>query len=138
MLFKNIADAASQLASRIQDENLTDFTVTYINPDSKPFADLVSSQLHKKDSLLLHINSLLIINSSLVIIDDGSTPETEFDEFSNRIRQLHPTTRIILAVPIILESKIDSLKKACDSLIYLTAEPIFFSLKQFYSDTPLI
>ncbi|MBP9817872.1 hypothetical protein KBC75_03945 [Candidatus Shapirobacteria bacterium] len=138
MLFKNIADSASQLALRIQSENLAHLDLMYISPDAKEFADLVSQNLHQKDSLLLNIEHLALSTEHLVIVDDGSTPSNEFDEFTVRLRKLYPQVKTVLAIPIIPEAEVKNLEICCDSLIYLSAEPLFFSLKQFYSDTPLI
>jgi len=71
---------------------------------------------------------------NLIIVDNGSTLAIEYDEFTDEIRKKHPTTKIIIAVPIIPESEINILSKNCDTLLYLHADPFFFSLEQFYQE----
>ena len=126
MIFKNYSETASLLAQKIK-ENFDDFSLTFINQESEPFA--------KKVAEILGTN----LNDSttpknLIIIDNGATLAEEYNEFTDEIKKTHPTTNIIVAIPIIPESEKEILEKICDTLLYLHADPYFFSLDQFYEE----
>lgn len=124
-IFKNYSDSAQQLFSRIKEESINP-VFTYINPDAKNYCQLISSNLVEFSQLKL------TTPSTLVILDDGSTNSVEFNEYTDRIRESSPTTKIFIAIPVIPESEKATLESVCDTLIYLHAEPLFFSINQFY------
>jgi len=126
MIFKSYSEAASLLANKIKEEGIANPIFTYINPDAKKFALLISPNLI--DFSRLNLPS----PSTLVIIDNGSTNSIEYNEFTDIIRKSYPTTKIILAIPVIPESEKATLESVCDTLIYLHSDPYFFSLSQFF------
>ncbi|KKR67336.1 MAG: hypothetical protein UU09_C0032G0018 [Microgenomates group bacterium GW2011_GWA2_40_6] len=126
MIFKSYSEAADLLANKIKEEGITAPVFTYINPDAKTFALLVSPNL--VDFSNLNLTS----PSTLVIVDNGSTNSIEYNEFTDIIRKNYPTTKIVLAIPVIPESEKATLESVCDTLIYLHADPYFFSLSQFF------
>ncbi|MCX6726659.1 MAG: hypothetical protein NTY75_02460 [Candidatus Shapirobacteria bacterium] len=126
-IFKNYSDSARQLFSRVKEESINPI-FTYINPDAKNYCLLVSSHLVE----FSEIRNLKFVIRNLVILDDGSTNSVEFNEYTDRIRESSPTTKIIIAIPVIPESEKATLESVCDTLIYLHAEPLFFSINQFY------
>jgi hypothetical protein len=126
MIFSSYSEAANLLTKKIKEEGIANPTFTYINPDAKKFALLVSSTLI--DFSKLNLTS----PSTLIIIDDGSTNSVEYNEFTDKIRKIYPSTKIILAIPVIPESEKATLESVCDTLIYLHSDPYFFSLSQFF------
>jgi len=137
MIFKNYSESASLLAQKIAElmgdtkipsqVTLSKYSLTFINFESENFAKKVAENLGT--NLIESIQP-----QNLVIIDDGSTVAVEYSEFINEIRKNHPTTRIILAIPIIPESEKEILLDNCDTLLYLHSDPYFFSLDQFYEE----
>jgi len=126
MIFKSYSEAASLLAQKIKEEGITNPIFTYINPDAKSFALLVSP------NLIDFPNLDLTSPSTLVIIDNGSTNSVEYNEFTDKTRKNYPTTKIVLAIPVIPESEKATLVSVCDTLIYLHSDPYFFSINQFF------
>lgn len=127
MIYKNYSETALLLAQKITENFKNNFSLTFISSESKDFAQKVADNLGVK--LVDTINP-----QNLIIVDNGSTLAVEYDEFTDEIRKKHPTTKIIIAVPIIPESEINILSKNCDTLLYLHADPFFFSLEQFYQE----
>ena len=128
MIFKNYSDSARQLSDKIKVEGIVNPIFTYINPDAKSYCQLVTA--NPVSSLDLKLPT----PASLVILDDGNTRALEFSEFTDRIRKTNPQTNIIIAVPVIPESEKKTFESACDSLIFLHSDPLFFSVNQFYQD----
>lgn len=128
MIFKNYSESARMLADKIKEEGITNPVFTFINPDAESYCRLVTFNPIASASLNLPTPA------NLVILDDGNTRAPEFAEFANRVRKNYPETNIVIAVPVVPESDIDALKSACDSLIYLHADPYFFSVNQFYQE----
>lgn len=127
-IFKNFSDSTSQLLTRIQEET-SGPVFTYINPEAKNYCSLISSDL-------IDINNYSsIAPTTLVILDDGSTRVSEYIEYTDRIRNLFPTTKIIIAVPVIPESEKTQFESICDTLMYLHSEPLFFEINQFYQSS---
>jgi len=126
MIFKNYSESAQLLAQKIKENfESTKYSLTFISPESKDFAQKVAEYLQTD------------LNEStqpqnIIIIDNGSTPATEYNEFTDEIKKTHPTTNITLAIPLIPESEKDTLSQNCDTLLYLHADPYFFSVDQFY------
>jgi len=126
MIFKNYLEAANLLAAKIKEEGITNPIFTYISPESKNFASLVSPSL-------ISFSDFKPTNpTTLVILDNGSTNAVEYNEFTDRIRKKYPTTNIIIAIPVIPESEKNTLESVCDTLIYLHSDPYFFSVDQFF------
>jgi hypothetical protein len=128
MIFKNYSESAQLLADKIKEEGIKNPVFTFINPDAESYCQLVSPIIIPFDKL--HLPS----PSTLVILDNGSTNAVEYNEFTDRIRKKYSETYIIIAVPVIPESEKSTLESACDSLIYLHADPLFFSINQFYQE----
>jgi predicted phosphoribosyltransferase len=129
MIYKNYSETASLLAQKIK-ENFADknsYSVTFINQESEDFAKKICEYL--QTDLIENIHP-----KNLIIVDNGSTLADEYNEFTDEIRKTHPTTKIILAIPIIPESEVEKLSKNCDTLLYLHSDPYFFSLNQFYEE----
>lgn len=126
MIFKNYSESANLLAQKIAEEGLANPIFTYINPDARNYCLLISPILVEFQRLSF------TIPSTLVILDNGSTNSVEYNEFTDRIRNKFPSTKIIIAIPVIPESEKAMLESVCDTLIYLHAEPLFFSINQFY------
>lgn len=144
MIYKNYSETAKLLAEKIReltDTNVETFcktslpnkiispkySLTFISSESEDFAKKVAEYL---DTSLTE----LVNPKNLIIIDNGATLAVEYNEFTNEIRKAHPTTKIILAIPIVPESEVDILSENCDTLLYLHADPYFFSLDQFYEE----
>lgn len=127
MIYKNYSETAHLLAKKITENFENNFSLTFISSESKDFAKKVADNLGVK--LVDPINP-----QNLIIVDNGSTLAVEYDEFTDEIRKKHPTTKIIIALPIIPDSEINILSKNCDTLLYLHADPFFFSLEQFYQE----
>ncbi|MEK7527867.1 MAG: hypothetical protein AAB574_02530 [Patescibacteria group bacterium] len=132
MIFKSYSEAASLLAQKIHQENFSDISLVYINPESKTFAELVANQLNLSLILLSDPQYLILNTKYLILIDIGSTNSVEYNEFTDKIRKTYPSTKIILAIPVIPESEKTTLESVCDTLIYLHSDPYFFSLSQFF------
>lgn len=132
MIFKNYSESALALADKIKAENLTDYTLTYINPDAKAYCQLLANNLNR--NLLFLPNTIHCIPDTkyLLIVDDGSTSSQEYNEFTDLVRKNYPQISISIAIPIIPQSEENQLKTNCDSLITLCIEPLFFSINQFY------
>jgi len=126
MTFKNYSESAKLLADKIKEEGIANPIFTFINPDAASYCRLVTF------NPIAYADLQLPTPANLVILDDGNTRASEFAPFTDRIRKIYPETNIIIAVPVIPESDIESLKSACDSLIYLHVDPYFFSVNQFY------
>lgn len=127
MIFKNYSETATLLAQKIKDEFNDNFSLTFINPESEEFANKIGS--------ILNTNLNELINpQNLIIIDNGLTPSVEYNEFTDQIRKKHPTTNLIIAIPIIPESEKEILSENCDTLLYLHSDPYFFSVDQFYEE----
>ena len=129
MIFKNYSESAKLLADKIKEEGIDNPVFTFINPDSEKYCQLVSPSVISFNQL--HLSS----PSTLIILDDGSTKSLEYNEFTDQIRKKYPETFIVIAIPVIPESEKSTLESACDSLIYLHADPLFFSVNQFYQPT---
>jgi hypothetical protein len=129
MIFKSYSESAQLLAARIAEEGIANPIFTFINPDAANYCHLVSPQAVIFDQLQLSPSP-----STLVILDDGSTPAAEYNEFTDRIRKNYPETYIVIAIPVIPESEKTTLESAGDSLLYLHADPLFFSINQFYQE----
>ncbi|MFA6518688.1 MAG: hypothetical protein WCV93_03530 [Candidatus Shapirobacteria bacterium] len=148
MVFKNRSESAQLLSQKIKEEIGADFALTYISPDSQSFAQLLANNLKTNPKFLpdLFSNSEAKRSPSqtdkfvdslirrFVIIDEGSTNSQEYNEFTDRIRKTFPQTKIIIAIPVIPESEKSQLEANCDTLIYLHADPYFFSINQFYQE----
>jgi hypothetical protein len=128
MIFKNYSESAQLLANKIAEEGINKPIFTCINPEVQNYCRLIAPNLIPFNEL--HLPS----PSTLVILDDGSTPASEFNEFTDRIRKEYLETFIVIAIPVIPESEKKTLESACDSLLYLHAEPLFFSINQFYQE----
>lgn len=128
MIFKNYSESAQLLASKIAEEGISKPVFTFINPDAQNYCHLVSPELIP--FMELHLSS----PSTLIILDDGSTSATEYNEFTDRIRKEYPETFIVIAIPVIPESEKNTLEAACDSLLYLHSEALFFNINQFYQE----
>lgn len=131
MIFKNRADSANLLAQKIKEEIGADFTLVYINPDSKDYSQLLATNLSVS---AYPFSNNLNFSHNLLITDDGSTNAQEYNEFTDKIRKSFPQTKIIIAIPVIPESEKSILESNCDTLIYLHADPYFFSINQFYQE----
>lgn len=129
MIFKNYSESAKLLADKIAEEGITNPVFTFINPDAEKYCRLVSPGVVPFAKLQLSSSP-----STLIILDDGSTSAVEYNEFTDHIRETYPETNIIIAVPVIPESEKNTLESACDSLLYLHADPLFFSINQFYQE----
>lgn len=127
-IFKNYSDSAAQLAQKITEEGIAHPIFTYINPDAYQYCQKVNP------SLVPFSNLNLSLASTLIILDDGSTSAVEYNEFTDRIHQQFSTTKVIIAIPVIPESEKPILQSACDTLIYLHADTLFFSVNQFYQE----
>ena len=127
MIFKNYSESAQLLAQKITENFDHNFTLTFISPESEAYAQKIASLL--KTKLTNSINP-----KNLIIIDNGSTSSTEYNEFTDEIRKTHPTTNIVIAIPIIPESEKTILSQNCDILLYLHSDPYFFSVNQFYEE----
>jgi len=125
MIFKNYSESASLLAQKIKENFDKNFSLTFISQESADYAKKVAEYLNSD------LNESLD-PQNLIIIDDGSTLATEYNEYTDEIRKKHPTTNIIIAIPVIPESEKETLSENCDTLLYLHADPYFFSLNQFY------
>jgi len=125
MIFKNYSESAALLAQKIKENFGNNFSLTFINSESEAFAKKVAENLGV--DLIESINP-----QNLIIVDNGSTVAVEYNEFTDEIRKTHPTTNIIIAIPIIPESEKETLSQNCDTLLYLHTDPYFFSLDQFY------
>lgn len=132
MIFKNYSEAAELLRRKILEEGIEQPVFTLISSQARDFCLLVDSQLTDFAQLDL------ATTKTLVILDDGSTPAFEYNEYTDRVRQASPTTKIVIATPIVLESDIPIFGSFCDSFLYLTSAPAIFSVNQFYQDTPLV
>ena len=128
MIFKNFSESAQLLANKIAVEEINHPIFTFINPDAKDYCLLIS---HNSTAAL---DLKLPSPANLVILDDGNTRAPEFSEYTARIRKNNPGTNIVIAIPVIPESEKEALKSACDSLIYLHSDPLFFSVNQFYQE----
>jgi len=126
MIFKNFSESAKLLTDKIKEEGVYNPIFTFINPDAESYCRLVSPYLAPSAGLKLPQPA------NLVILDNGTTRAPEFAEFTDRIRKTNPETFIVIAIPVIPESEKKSLESACDSLLYLHADPLFFSVDQFY------
>jgi len=127
MIFKNYSESAALQAQKIKDEFDGNFSLTFINPESETFAKKVAEYLNSTLDESVH-------PQYLVIIDNGITPSVEYNEFTDEIRKNHPSTDIIIAIPVIPESEKATLSQNCDTLLYLHADPYFFSVDQFYEE----
>ena len=134
MVFKNRAESAQLLSQRIREEVGADFTLTYISPDSQAFAQFVAQNLNSKLTFFPNSRFANSLIRKFIIIDDGSTSSQEYNEFTDKIRRASPQTKIIVAIPVIPESEKSQLEANCDTLLYLHADPYFFSINQFYED----
>lgn len=131
MIFKNLSTAADLLSKLIKEANFSNFSLVYINSDSKDLADLVSANLDITASLLADPKKL-ITTRYLIIIDLGNTIATEYNEFTDIIRRSSPEVNLCLAIPVIPESEKEALLATFDQLFYLHADPYFFSVGQFF------
>lgn len=138
MIFQNLSHSAQLLAEKINSEKLSDITLAYISPDALSFCQLVATNLRLPLTNLPQNINTLIPPSNLIIVDDGSTPASEFNEYTDRLKKAHPDLNLIIASPIVLETDIPLLQSVSDSLLYLTSSSYLFSLQQFYADTPLV
>jgi hypothetical protein len=126
MIFKNYLEAANLLTNKIKEEGIVKPVFTFINPDAKKFALLVSPNL-------INFSDFQPTSpSTLIILDNGSTNAVEYNEYTDRIHKNFPTTKIVIAIPVIPESEKAVLESVCDTLIYLHSDPYFFSVNQFF------
>ncbi len=72
-----------------------------------------------------------------ILVDDGNTNSVEYNEFTDKIRSLYQLAKIIIAIPVIPSSETQALEASCDTLIYLHADPYYFSVNQFYQNPSL-
>ena len=128
MIFKNYSESAKLLSDKITEEGIVNPIFTFINPDAENYCKLISPSAIPFN--LLNLPS----PSTLIILDDGSTNSSEYIEFTNQIRKKYPETFIVIAIPVIPESDKNLLESACDSLLFLHADPLFFSVNQFYQE----
>ena len=137
MIYKNYSETAQLLAQKIKEfmeevethdrASLPKYSLTFINQESGPFAQKIA------EILGTDLNDSTT-PKNLIIIDNGATLAQEYNEFTDEIKKTHPSTNIIIAIPIIPESEKEILEKNCDTLLYLHADPYFFSLDQFYEE----
>lgn len=129
MIYKNYSETAQLLSQKIQEnfEDKNSYTITFINQESADFAKKICEFLQTDLTESVH-------PKNLIIVDNGSTLADEYNEFTDEIRKTHPTTKIILAIPIVPESEVEKLSENCDTLLYLHSDPYFFSLNQFYEE----
>jgi len=130
MIFKNYSESAKLLADKIKEEGIVNPIFTFINPEAENYCKLISPNLIEFSV----IRNLKFVIRNLIILDDGSTNSSEYNEFTDQIRKKYPETFIIIAIPVIPESEKSVLESAGDSLIYLHADPLFFSVNQFYQE----
>lgn len=139
MIFKNQSESASLLAQKINDEGIAQSSlITYIDLDDKNYCQQIANNLSLKLEYLPDLirDKFTFTLPNLIIADSGQTRGQEYNEFTDLIRKISPTIRIYLAIPVIPLSEEEVLKQACDSLITLHVEPLFFSLDQFYEISP--
>lgn len=125
MIFKNYSETAQLLAEKIKENFDKNFSLTFISQESAAYAQKIA------DNLNTNLNES-INPKNLIIIDNGSTLAEEYNEFTDKIKRSLPSTNIIIAIPIIPESEKEILSQNCDTLLYLHADPFFFSVDQFY------
>jgi hypothetical protein len=131
-IFTTLSDSAAQLAAKIKDENIQNYSLFYISPDSQQFANMVAKILNTSVSEMFDPQLLIINYKFLIIIDSGSSRASEFNEYTDVIRKKFPEINIIIAVPVIPESEKSTFESVCDTLIYIHSDPLFFSVNQFY------
>ncbi|MFA5828231.1 MAG: hypothetical protein WC841_02635 [Candidatus Shapirobacteria bacterium] len=139
MIFKNPSQSASLLAQKIIEEGIAQSSlITYIDSDDKNYCQQIADNLSLKLEYLPNLirDKFTFALPNLIIADSGQTRGQEYNEFTDLIRKIYPTIRIYLAIPVIPLSEEEVLKQACDSLITLHVEPLFFSLDQFYEISP--
>jgi predicted phosphoribosyltransferase len=134
MNFKNFSESATLLAQKIKEEELSSYSLFFINYESEEFANLVAQELNQTTSLLEDPNTLNTNNKYLIIIDRGDTLAQEYNEFTDILRQKFPSQQIVIAIPTIPSAEEGILKDVADILIYLHSEPNFFSINQFYQE----
>lgn len=133
-----MSESAKLLAKRIMEEgiDIQKSTFVYIDPDDQNYCEIIASELKIKlnffPNIILNTKQLIPDIKNIIITDSGNTRATEYIEFTDKIRKLFPTTKIILAIPVIPESEEKLLKENCDQLLTLFVEPYFFSINQFY------
>lgn len=138
MIFQNLSESAKLLAQKIIEEgiDIQKSILTYIDPDDQKYCEIIAYELKTKLNFLpdLILNTKHQISNAkyLIIADSGNTRATEYIEFTDKIRKLFPTIKIILSIPVIPESEEKILKENCDQLLTLFVEPYFFSINQFY------
>lgn len=135
MIFKNQQESANLLAQKIKEEvgnDLKNYLFTYIDLEDKNYCELITQELNQELKYLPDLLSKTLNIKNLIILDSGNTNGQEYNEFTDQIRKKYPEIKIIIAVPVIPESEEKLLQSNCDSLIYLHADPLFFSTHQFY------
>lgn len=138
MIFQNLTESAKLLAQKIIEEgiDIQKSIPVYIDPDDQKYCEIIAYELKTKLNFLpdLILNTKHQISNAkyLIIADSGNTRATEYIEFTDKIRKLFPTIKIILSIPVIPESEEKILKENCDQLLTLFVEPYFFSINQFY------
>ncbi|MDP4009417.1 MAG: hypothetical protein Q8P53_00325 [Candidatus Shapirobacteria bacterium] len=139
MIFKDRSESAKFLSQKIREEIISSYFLTYIDPDSQKYCQLIANNLNQKLEFLPSLLATRKLKETprLVILDDGQTDGQEFNEFTDKIRKEHPLINITIAVPVIAQSEQKLFQEACDQLLTLIVEPLFFSVNQFYENQNL-
>jgi hypothetical protein len=139
MIFKDRSESAQLLSQKIKEELTSSYLLTYIDSDSQKYCQLIADNLNQKLEFLpeLLATGKLKDTPHLIILDDGQTDGQEFNEFTDKIRKEHSLVNITIAVPVIAQSEEKLFQAACDQLLTLVVEPLFFSVNQFYENQNL-
>jgi predicted phosphoribosyltransferase len=139
MLFSSPQQSSQLLAQKLGEEFTSTSLLVFINSDAQKYCQLIAQNLSQPlsylpDLLTPNTPSLILKHTSITILDDGSTPASEFTEFVTWLRQHHSSVNLAIATPVCSKSDEVIFQQLFDVFLCLHADPLFFSLNQFYQE----